>query len=105
MKKKEFAFFIVALLILSLVIIDIYWWIQISSNHAKSLVQVNKEYLENFGGLIKNGHQVSILNIILTCMAGFLFHNAMSIRELKTSILVLIFLCFIIGSWQLFTLL
>ena len=105
MKKIEIIFFIIGLLMFSFVILDIFWWIEISSNYSKSLIQVNKEFLEKFPSFIKNGKSVSILNIIFLVVAGFLFLRSKSIKGLKIFSLILLTFCVLIGVWQLFTLL
>lgn len=104
MGKKELAFFTAALIIFSFVIIDIYWWINISSDYSKSLAQANKEYLEKFPIVINNGHYVSIINIIILTVAGFLFYKAKYFKKIKVISLILLASCIVIGSWQLFTL-
>ena len=105
MKKIEIRFFIIGLLIFTLVIIDIYWWIEISSDYSKSLTQVNKEYIAKFRGFIKNGNHVSILNIIFLGGAGFLFFKAKKLNGLKILSLIFLASCTVIAIWQLFTLL
>ena len=105
MKKIEIIFFIIGLLMFSFVILDIFWWIEISSNYSKSLIQVNKEFLAKFPSFIKNGKSVSILNITFLLVAGFLFLRSKSIKGLKILSFILLSFCVLIGIWQLFTLL
>lgn len=104
MKKIEVISFIAGLLICSLVILDIFWWVQLSSDYSKSLTQVNKEYIAKFPGFIKNGQHISILNIIFLLIAGLLFYKSKSFKGLKALSIISLAFCVLIGIWQLFTL-
>ena len=104
MKKKELILFFIGLILFFFVFIDIYWWIQISSDYSKSLELVKKEYQEKLPGFIAVGPQVAILNILFLAIASSCFLKASSLNKLKIIARIFFVLSIIIGIWQLFTL-
>jgi hypothetical protein len=104
MKKNELILFFIGLILFSLVIVDLYWWFQISSDYSKSFEQVKKEYQEKLPWFIAKGNRVTILNITFLTIAGFLFFKSTSLNLSKIIGNVFFILCIIIGAWQLFTL-
>ena len=104
MKKKELILFFIGLILFFIVFIDIYWWIQISSDYSKSLAQVKKEYREKLPGFIATVQQVAIFNILFLAIASSCFLKAASLKKLKITARIFFVLCIIIGTWQLFTL-
>ena len=103
--RKELVFFVVASILFCLVLVDIYWWIQISSDYSKSLEQVKREYNEIFPNFIGKGHGVALVNILFLTIAGLLFFKSRSLNSLKVLSLIFLGCCIIIGAWQIFSLL
>ncbi|MEO6136158.1 MAG: hypothetical protein ABIP35_13460 [Ginsengibacter sp.] len=104
MKINEVLLFSIGLILFSIVVIDLYWWIEISSDYSKSFDQAKKEYLEKLPSFISKGGQVAVYNIILLTIAGFLFFKAATLSRLKIISKVFFVLCIAIGAWQVFSL-
>lgn len=103
--RKEFIFFIVGLLLFSLVLVDIYWWIEISSDSSKSFDQVKREYFEKFPNFIGRGHGVTLLNITFLAIAALFFSMSKNLNKLKILSRMFFVGCIIISIWQVFSLL
>lgn len=103
--KKEVVFFVIALTLFCFVLVDIYWWIEISSDYSKSLEQVKSQYNEKFPSFIGKGHGVALMNILFLAIAGLLFFKSKSLNNLKILSQIFLGCCLIIGAWQIFSLL
>ena len=103
--RKHLIFFIIAFILFCFVLIDIYWWIQISSDYSKSLEDVKREYNEKFPNFIGKGHGVALLNITLLAIASLLFYKSKSAEKLRVLSVIFLVCCIIIGLWQFFTIL
>ena len=102
--KKELTLFVLGICILSFVVMDVTWWIQISADDSKSLEQVNKDYLRKFPDFITNGKQVVILNILLLFISSFCFLKFAKLKKVKTLSIALIIFNMTVALWQIFTL-
>lgn len=90
--KKEFVFFVIALILFSFVLVDVYWWIEICSDYSISFKQVKREYHEKFPNFLRTRYGVTLLNITILALSALLFYKSSSINKLK--ILSRIFLIF-----------
>jgi hypothetical protein len=105
MRKKEVILFFFALIPFCFVILNIFWWIQISSDYSKSLEQVKNEYHEKFPAFIgAGGHRVALLNILLLSVASFLFYKVQNDQKLKSLSRIFFTISVILIAWQFFTL-
>lgn len=104
MKINEVLLFSIGLILFSIVVIDLYWWIEISSDYSKSFDQAKKEYLEKLPSFISKGGQVAVYNIVLLAIAGFLFFKSSALKQLKIISKVFFIFCIIIVAWQVFSL-
>ena len=102
--KKEIIYFIIAFILFSIVAVDIYWWIQISSDFSKSLDQAKREYHEKFPCFIGKGHSVAILNILLLSVAAFLFYKAQTLQKIKLLSKIFFVISIVLIAWQVFSL-
>lgn len=104
MNKPEYFYFIIGLMLLAVVSMDIYWWINISSDASKTFEQVKAEYLLLFPEFIRNARMLTVLNIAGLSIAGLLFYKSTDIAQLKVLGWILVVLCGILVAWQVFTL-
>jgi len=103
--QKKIIFFIIALSLFCLVVLNIYLWISISIEPMKSFQQAKSEYLSKFPKAIQNARLITLLNIIFLSVASFLFFKVQTARGLKTLSLTFFFISIILMAWQLFSLL
>lgn len=104
MTKPEYFYFIIGLILFALVGLDIYWWINISSDASKTFEQVKAEYLLLFPESLRNALILTVLNIVGLSIAGLLFFKSTDIAQLKVLGWILVVLCGILVAWQVFTL-
>ncbi len=102
--QKKIVFFIIALFLFSLVVLNIYLWISISIEPMKSFQQAKAEYLSKFPKPIQNARLITLLNIIFLSAASFLFYKVHTAQGLKTLSLTFFFISIILMAWQLFSL-
>ena len=104
MKKTELLYFIVALILLSIVSIDMYWWISISLNSTQSFDENLAEYYQKFPVSLRNGRLTTVINIIFLAIATFLFVKTSSVVQTKKASLVFIIISSSLMIWQIFSL-
>lgn len=104
MKNKESLYFIIGLILLSIVGIDVYWWITISSDSSKTFSEVQTAYSQKFPSFLRNGQSITITNVILLSISAFLFEKASKFASFKKLSLILMIMCLILIAWQIFTL-
>jgi len=104
MKKKESILFFIALILFSLVSLNIYLWISISSNHAITFEQAKSEYLKKFPEIIRNAKILTLFNILLLSIAAFLFYKLKSVSKLQLWIKILLTISILLIGWQVFSL-
>lgn len=71
--KKEIVFFFAALILFSLVVFDMYPWIEIDTDSSKPFEQAKREYLERFPVFFRNAHLTTTIEVLLMFIAGVLF--------------------------------
>jgi hypothetical protein len=86
------------------VVIDLYWWIDISTDASKSFEQAKQEYFARFPEFIGEGHGVTMLNLVLLSVSGFLFIKASAAKQLKVVSAIGTIICLILGAWMIFSL-
>ena len=105
MKNIELLYFITALILLTIVGINIYWWVSIASNSSKTFNEVQAEYYQKFPTPFRNGRLITLINIGLLAIATFLFYQTVSNVQLKKWSFILMIICWTLMAWQIFSLL
>ena len=104
MRNKEFLYFIAGLILLTIVSVDIYWWVSISSDYSKTFSEVQAEYHRKFPPFLRNGRLITVINIILLSISIFLFEKISSSEQFKKLGLIFMIICSVLVFWQIFTL-
>ena len=104
MKNKESLYFIIGLILLSIVGIDVYWWIIISSDSSKTFSEVQTAYLQKFPLFLRNGKSITMINIVLLSISAFLFQKASNFASFKKLGLIFMIICLVLIAWQFFSL-
>jgi hypothetical protein len=104
MKSKEFLYFLSAIILLTIVSADIYWWISIASDNSKTFKEVQSMYHQKFPEFLRNGKLITFINIILLAAATFLFIKTSSVFQLKKVSLGFMIISSLLAIWQIFTL-
>ena len=94
--KKEFVFFVIALILFFFVLVDIYWWIEICSDNSTSFEQHKREYNEIFPKFLRTRYGVTLLNITILALSALLFYKSSSINKLKILSRIFLIFCLII---------
>ncbi len=102
--QNKIVFFIIALVLFSLVVLDLYWWITISTAPMQSFQQAKDEYLSVFPKVIRDARLITLFNILFLCTAAFLFYQVKTAPGFKTISLALFFMSLLLMAWQLFSL-
>ena len=104
MKSKESLYFIIGLILLSIVGIDIYWWIIISSDSSKTFSEVQAAYFQKFPPFLRNGQSITIINVVLLSIAAFLFQKSSNFASFKKLSPIFMIICLVLIAWQIFSL-
>lgn len=104
MKLSNVALFCIGLILLSIVVVDLYWWIEISTDDSKSFEQMKKEYDAKLPGFMEGGYRVTIFNLVLLSVSAFLFIRTSADKRLRIMCGIGTTICVILGGWMLFTL-
>jgi hypothetical protein len=104
MKVWPIILILLGVCVLSLVVIDLYWWIDISSDYSKSFDQVKAEYNSKFPGFLRGGYRIAVFNIFLLVISSLCFLKNLKSGDLKILSLALLSICGLLGAWMLFSL-
>lgn len=104
MKTRNVILFFSGLFLLLIVIIDLYWWIDVSSDTSKSFEEVKAEYFKKFPSLLATGLRITIFNLVLLSFASFLFIKSATEERLKILSGLGLIISVILGAWMIFTL-
>ena len=104
MKTLNVLLFFVGLILLTIVVVDLYWWIELTSDTSKSFEQVKQEYFSKFPNFIGRGNGVTIFNLALLLSSAYLFIKSRAVEWLKTLSTIALVLCTVLGAWKIFTL-
>lgn len=102
--QKKIVFFIIALFLFIVVVLNIYLWISISIEPMRSFEESKGEYLSKFPKAMRNARLITLGNIILLSIASFLFFKVKKTRGLKIISFTLLLLSILLLAWQLFSL-
>lgn len=107
-KKKQMqnkiVFFIIALILFIIPVLDMYLWISISMKPMNTFQQSKAEYLSHYPEILQNALISTLLNILFLAAASILFYKARTGKGLKKLSLVFFYICIILISWQVFSL-
>ncbi len=101
--NKKIILFLIALIPFTIVVLNIYLWIDIS-NHSNSFQQAKYEWLEKFPNVLQNARLITILNILFLSIAAFLFYKTQNVPKLKLVSLFFFAISVLLIAWQVFSL-
>lgn len=101
--KYRFPIYCIAVLLLSVVIVDIIYWFYITSQY-ETFAEMVPAYLKIFPESLQNATIVTAICIFLLGVSLFIFVQAIKVNYLKTVSTVLAGLSSLLLSWQLFSL-
>lgn len=102
MKFTKLSFFI-GLLFTGLVLIDLILWKSTWSD-SRSYEENNTLYLSKFPGFLQNGQLITVINLVLLGISGFVFWKAWRVKYCKTISMILLVLVSVMFLWMLFAL-
>ena len=102
--QNKIVLFIIALIIFIIPVLNLYLWISISIKPMNTFQQSKAEYASHFPGILQYVFIITLLNILFLAAASILFYKARTGKGLKKLSLGFFFICIILISWQLFSL-
>ena len=99
MKNKSV--FSIAIIFLSVVLINIFLWFYVCSKPAKTFYETRDNYLFYFPGFLQHAMLLTVINIVLLSIAAFIFNKSRKLLKVSN---VLFYVCVVLISWQVFTL-
>lgn len=100
-KTAGTVYWIAGVLLLALSVMDLAWWISVSSDATKSLDQMNREYAHRYPVWLRTGRLLRICNIGILALAVLFFLLAKSRLARKGSVTVMLVIAIVLIAWQL----
>jgi hypothetical protein len=100
-KKPGVFYFITGVCLFALSVLDLAWWISVSSDESKSLQQMNLDYTSMYPEFLRTGHLLRAGNILILAIAILFFSLARTREQRRWPAIVLIIISAVLIAWQL----